>query len=186
MSTDVSTTNKNEVSVENLIDAKYAGASQSKDSLLASYLEAQNTRGVKRKKNEGSMIYTHTSRMNKNEVSVENLIDAKYAGASQSKDCTLIVVGGQSAKNFAIGLATALGLDTHGVYTMQGKLMNPRGVAVDKWERDTQIQNIMESLGLQFDKDYESREELRYGHFLITPVVTETHWVKKDEVRRFY
>ena len=107
-------------------------------------------------------------------------------------NCTLILTKGFPAKAFAVScLACSLyshkqsfntmfnyyclqmsglsvvGQDKYGVFPLKGKLLNVRRASIKRSLKDTNIQKIMDILGLQYGKIYEDAKELRYGHLII-------------------
>ena len=60
-----------------------------------------------------------------------------------------------------------MGQDEYGAFLLKGKLPNVRGESPQQLLENTEIQNIVNILGLQFGKSYENVKELRYGHLMI-------------------
>jgi DNA gyrase/topoisomerase IV subunit B len=52
--------------------------------------------------------------------------DANNAGGKKSKDCTLILTEGDSAKSLAVSGLGVVGRDNYGVFPLKGKLLNVR------------------------------------------------------------
>ena len=102
----------------------------------------------------------------KNLRHITKLVDANKAGTDKSKDCTIILCEGDSAK---AGIISGLSKDDReyiGVYPMKGKLFNVRGESISKISENKEIHEINQILGLELDVKY-SREiinkKLRYG-----------------------
>ena len=57
---------------------------------------------------------------------VPKLDDANDAGTKYSRDCTLIVTEGDSAKALAMAGLSIVGRDKYGVFPLKGKLLNVR------------------------------------------------------------
>lgn len=53
---------------------------------------------------------------------ISKLDDANHAGTSKSKDCTLIITEGDSAKSLAMAGLSVVGRDNYGVFPLKGKL----------------------------------------------------------------
>jgi DNA topoisomerase-2 len=100
-------------------------------------------------------------------IGITKLDDANFAGTSKSKDCTMILTEGDSAKAFAISGLGVVGRDYYGVFPLKGKLLNVREAPHAQLMKNEEIQNIAKILGLTFGKKYEDTKELRYGHLMI-------------------
>lgn len=57
---------------------------------------------------------------------IPKLDDANNAGTKNSRDCTLIVTEGDSAKALAMAGLSVVGRDKYGVFPLKGKLLNVR------------------------------------------------------------
>lgn len=57
---------------------------------------------------------------------IPKLDDANDAGTKFSKDCTLILTEGDSAKTLAVAGLGVVGRDRYGVFPLRGKLLNVR------------------------------------------------------------
>ena len=60
---------------------------------------------------------------------ISKLDDANFAGTAKSKDCTLILTEGDSAKALAISGLSVVGRDYYGVFPLKGKPLNVREAA---------------------------------------------------------
>lgn len=82
----------------------------------------------------------------------------------------LILTEGDSAKSLAMaGIGTA-GRNKFGVFPLKGKLLNVRDASTKGLKENTEIQNIVKILGLQFETKYQTQDELqslRYGSILV-------------------
>ena len=100
---------------------------------------------------------------------IHKLIDANYAGTSQSHECTVIFCEGDSAK---AGIVSGLSKEDRnfiGVYPMKGKIFNTRGETLKRILENKEIMEIKQILGLESGKDYnieEVKKCLRYGKIL--------------------
>jgi DNA topoisomerase-2 len=98
---------------------------------------------------------------------ITKLDDANFAGTAKSRDCTLILTEGDSAKALAISGLGVVGRDYYGVFPLRGKLLNVREAAHAQIMKNEEVQNIAQILGLTFGKEYEDTSSLRYGHLMI-------------------
>lgn len=99
-------------------------------------------------------------------VLVEKLDDANKAGTKYSKDCTLILTEGDSAKTMAIAGLSVVGRDYYGVFPLKGKIMNVKDANVKKILENEEITNLKKILGLEQGKVYKSLDDLRYGRII--------------------
>lgn len=106
---------------------------------------------------------------------IEGLDPANNEGTSKSKDCTLILVEGLSAKTYASwgiqkGAFGKQGRDWFGIYPLRGKPLNCRKSKPLAISKNTIITSIIKAIGLQHDLDYTLEEnylKLRYGRVMI-------------------
>jgi DNA topoisomerase II len=100
---------------------------------------------------------------------IPKLDDANNAGGRNSKDCTLILTEGDSAKALAVSGLSIVGRDNYGVFPLRGKLLNVRDASFDQVKNNVEINHIKQILGLQHGKEYdvESIKTLRYGKLMI-------------------
>jgi DNA topoisomerase-2 len=103
----------------------------------------------------------------RNVVHVPKLDDANWAGTAKSRQCTLILTEGDSAKTMAISGLSVVGRDQFGVFPLRGKLLNVRDVAIKRIADNEEISNIKKILGLESNRTYESADELRYGRVMV-------------------
>lgn len=100
-------------------------------------------------------------------LGIPKLDDANDAGGRNSKECTLILTEGDSAKSLAISGLSVVGRDRYGVFPLRGKLLNVRDASASQITGNAEINNIKQILGLQHGKVYEDVKSLRYGHLMI-------------------
>lgn len=100
-------------------------------------------------------------------IGITKLDDANNAGTARSKDCSLILTEGDSAKTLAISGLSIIGRDYYGVFPLKGKLLNVREASHQQILKNEEIQNIVNIMGLTFGKVYEDTSSLRYGHLII-------------------
>ena len=98
---------------------------------------------------------------------IVKLDDANWAGTDKSKQCTLILTEGDSAKTMAIAGLSKVGRDKYGVFPLRGKLMNVKDMSVKKIFENEEISNLKKILGLESGKIYQNIDELRYGKIMI-------------------
>jgi len=97
---------------------------------------------------------------------VLKLEDANNAGTKQSKNCTLFLVEGDSASQFALtGIPVVKnGQNNFGVFPLRGKLLNVREASTKQKLENSEIAQLKQILGLQEGKVYTTTDSLRYGH----------------------
>lgn len=103
-------------------------------------------------------------------INVPKLLDAAYAGKQQSKQCTLILTEGDSAKGLAVSGTSVIGQHYYGVFPLRGKLLNVREAKTKQMSENTEINALIKILGLSYKKSYQNPEDLkdlRYGRIMI-------------------
>lgn len=100
-------------------------------------------------------------------VNVLKLTDARKAGTSESKKCTLILTEGDSANALALAGLSEVGSKYYGTYPLKGKILNGYNASNDKWSKNAVIQDVIQCLGLKHKKIYNNVNDLRYGSVLI-------------------
>ena len=98
---------------------------------------------------------------------IHKLDDANWAGTSKSKECTLILTEGDSAKTMVLAGLSQVGRDKYGVFPLKGKVMNVKDTNVKKIGDNEEITNLKKILGLETGKDYKSIDDLRYGRIML-------------------
>lgn len=83
---------------------------------------------------------------------ITKLDDANDAGGPRSRECTLILTEGDSAKALAISGLGVVGRDHYGVFPLRGKLLNVREASAAQIAANAEIQNIKQIMGLQHGK----------------------------------
>ncbi|ELR18016.1 DNA gyrase/topoisomerase IV, A subunit [Acanthamoeba castellanii str. Neff] len=89
---------------------------------------------------------------------IPKLDDANLAGSANSKDCTLILTEGDSAKSLAVAGLSILGRDHYGVYPLKGKLLNVRDATHRQLLENKEINEITTILGLNHERTYSDAE----------------------------
>ena len=97
---------------------------------------------------------------------IPKLCDAFHAGTAKSRECTLILTEGDSAKSAVIGGLSEKMRQTIGVYPLKGKMINPR---VRNASENKELIELKQILGLKSGHTYtaDSISELRYGKVMI-------------------
>lgn len=98
---------------------------------------------------------------------IPKLDDANWAGTAKSKECTLILTEGDSAKTMVLAGLSQVGRDRYGVFPLKGKLMNVKDTSVKKITDNEEITNLKKILGLETNKRYDSLDDLRYGRIML-------------------
>ena len=100
----------------------------------------------------------------------KKLVDANFAGTKNSNDCTLILTEGDSSKTFASTGLSVVGRNNYGILPLCGTLLNVREATYKQILENSEINNIIDSVGLQYKEKYKSNEDLkslRYGKIMI-------------------
>lgn len=106
---------------------------------------------------------------------IEGLDNANKAGGKESRDCTLILCEGLSARTFAVrGIAKGWdgrkGRDYFGVFPLRGKVMNVRNASNSSISSNKEIASVIQALNLKYKTDYTSDENfdtLAYGKVMV-------------------
>jgi DNA topoisomerase-2 len=98
---------------------------------------------------------------------IPKLDDAVYAGTTKSKECTLILTEGDSAKAMALSGLSQEQRKHYGVYPLKGKVLNVKDTSDSKVEQTKEIAELKKILGLQSGKKYDDVSSLRYGSVMI-------------------
>jgi len=106
---------------------------------------------------------------------IEGLDHANNAGTKLSKDCTLILTEGLSAKTYAVtgiqeGWNGFKGRDFFGVFGLRGKVLNTRNAVISAIAKNKEITDVIQALGVRYGVDYKDDknfETLNYGRLMI-------------------
>lgn len=98
---------------------------------------------------------------------IPKLDDANFAGTSRSKETTLILTEGDSAKTMAVSGLSIVGRDKYGVFPLKGKVLNVKDAPLQKICDNDEINNIKKILGLHSGKEYTDLNDLRYGRIML-------------------
>ena len=81
-------------------------------------------------------------------VHVEKLHDAINAGTKNSKDCTLILTEGDSAKSAALSGVASIenGRKIYGLFPLRGKMLNAREATHKQLSENKEIKNVVKGL----------------------------------------
>ena len=100
---------------------------------------------------------------------IPKLVDANMAGTKDSKDCTLLLVEGDSAKAGVVSGLSQEDRNWFGVYPLRGKLFNVRDQSTNRIAANKEITDIKQILALETGKKYTAAsagEKPRYGKVL--------------------
>lgn len=98
---------------------------------------------------------------------IPKLEDANWAGTAKSKECTLILTEGDSAKTMVLAGISQVGRDRYGVFPLKGKLMNVKDANAKRISDNDEISNLKKILGLETGKTYTTLDDLRYGKLML-------------------
>lgn len=98
---------------------------------------------------------------------IPKLEDANWAGTDKSKECTLILTEGDSARTMVLAGLSQVGRDRYGVFPLKGKLMNVKDTSIKKITDNEEITNLKKILGLETNKTYCNIGDLRYGRIML-------------------
>jgi DNA topoisomerase-2 len=110
---------------------------------------------------------TKTDGKKTNRVLVPKLDDAQWAGTKNSKETTLILTEGDSARSLAISGLSVIGREKFGVFPLKGKILNVLDHTVAKISANAEITALKKILGLENGKTYDDLSALRYGQIMI-------------------
>lgn len=124
------------------------------------------------KKSEMSELLSQSNGKKTRNVNVDKLSDANFAATKQSDMCTLFIVEGDSAANYALTMIENMegARDYNGVYAIRGKPLNVNEVSIERLSKNKEIIGIKSALGLVEERDYTEGNNfstLRYGRLVI-------------------
>jgi DNA topoisomerase-2 len=116
-----------------------------------------------------------TEKKSRSFIKIDGYDPANLCGGKNSKECSLILTEGLSAKTYAVlGLSQELfgkkGRDYIGIFPLKGKVLNVRNSSVSQISGNKEICNIIKILNLRFGIDYKKDEEfntLSYGRIVV-------------------
>lgn len=101
-------------------------------------------------------------------IRIAKLDDANKSGKSpHNMKCGIILTEGDSAKSTAKAGISVVGNDYYGIYPLKGKPLNVRDISLQKMRENDEIKDIINILGLEIGKKYNSTRTLRYGKVII-------------------
>lgn len=103
----------------------------------------------------------------KKTIKMDKLVDANKAGTNDSNKCHLFLCEGDSAVTMAISGMSEVGRDYYGAFPLKGKVLNVRGASTSKIKANDEVQNLINILGLEIGKKYETTDDLRYGRCVL-------------------
>ena len=106
---------------------------------------------------------------------IEGFDPANNAGTKYSRDCTLILCEGLSAKTYAVmgidvGIQNKKGRDWFGIYPLRGKILNVRNATSSSISKNREITDIIQALGVRYNVDYrddKNYDTLNYGRVML-------------------
>jgi DNA topoisomerase-2 len=91
-----------------------------------------------------------------------------------SKETTLILTEGDSAKAFAVAGVSSYqrhdgvqGKDIFGVFPLRGKFLNVKTATLKQLKENNELLSLIQIIGLEHKKVYENTNGLRYGHIML-------------------
>jgi DNA topoisomerase-2 len=113
------------------------------------------------------------------------LDDANFAGSAKSKDCTLIITEGDSAKSLAMSGLSIVGRDYYGVFPLRGKPLNVRDASHAAVMKNEEIKNMIDILGLKPGVTYDENNiktlrKLTSAAFLTFPRMNDSNLLVFD------
>ena len=120
-------------------------------------------------------VLKKTERKKRGYEPVAGLQPANNEGGKKGRDCTLILVEGDSAETYAAagipeGAFGKKGRDWFGIMGLRGKVLNCRKATAASIAKNKVVTDIIRALGIQYGIDYtieENFQKLRYGRVLI-------------------
>jgi len=123
---------------------------------------------LKDKQNASFFNELNASNKRVNLTLIPKLVDAEYAAnKTHAKDCTLILTEGDSAKALAEACVASQPSKAKyfGIFPLRGKMTNERDSLTDK-DTSLEQERIVQIMGLEYNKEYETTKGLRYGHIM--------------------
>src|SRR4029079_18201997 len=78
----------------------------------------------------------------RSKIRIKDLDDAEWAGTKKSKECTLLLVEGLSAKTFATSGLSVIGREKYGIFPLRGKLLNVREASSNQLLKNEEVNNL--------------------------------------------
>lgn len=120
---------------------------------------------------QNNQILKKTDGKKSKRLNIPKLTDADKAGTNHSRQCTLILTEGDSAKASAVSGVGAIenGSEYYGIFPLRGKLINTREHKSQKIAANAEIIAMKKILGLKENMVYnnDNISELRYGRIMI-------------------
>jgi len=116
-----------------------------------------------------------TERKKKSFIKIEGLDPANNAGTTKSRECSLILCEGLSAKTYAVagikkGVYGKSGRDWFGIYPLRGKILNVRNSSITVISKNSVVTDLIHALGIKHQTDYtveKNFSQLNYGKIII-------------------
>jgi|UniRef100_A0A6C0IZ90 DNA topoisomerase II len=121
------------------------------------------------------MLVLKKSEKSSTKTKIEGYDRANKAGSKDSKNCSLYITEGLSAKTYVVcgikeGLFDRKGRDWNGILPIRGKLLNVRDKGATVIAGNKVICSIIQALGLKHDLDYKIESnfnKLNYGKLIL-------------------
>ena len=125
-------------------------------------------------KNKELIALKKTEKKSRSFVKIEGYDPANLCDSKHSKECSLILTEGLSAKTYAVlGLSQELfgkkGRDYVGIFPLKGKVLNVRNSSISQISGNKEICNLIKIMNLRFGVDYTKDDEfdtLSYGRIV--------------------
>jgi DNA gyrase/topoisomerase IV subunit B len=104
-------------------------------------------------------------------IHIDKYSPANFAGTAKSKDCTLILCEGDSAKAGVLSGLSKSDRDIIGIYPLKGKVQNVRGIDAQTISKNKEITELKQILGLENGRDYKTIEEV-HKHLNYSKIMT--------------
>ncbi|CAE7627527.1 top2 [Symbiodinium sp. CCMP2456] len=144
-----------------------SGAKGPSDTEIRSRISREEEEEHKRRMREIYEKYGSDLGLQKRLFGIPKLEDANKAGTKQSRDCTLILTEGDSAKALAVAGLSIVGRDHYGVFPLRGKLRNVRELTEKQMMDNKEIEALMKIMAFDVSKKYTDASGLRYGSLMI-------------------
>ena len=120
-------------------------------------------------------VLKKTEKKKKGFVKIDGFDQANFAGTKYSKDCSLIICEGLSAKNYVVagiqkGIDGKKGRNYYSIFSLTGKILNVRNATPTVIAANKVITSLIQALNLKYNTDYtiESNfQTLTHGRVII-------------------
>ena len=119
--------------------------------------------GPRKELEELAALRKKNKNLDKSSNSLKNIPKYEPAISSVRSKCKLFIAEGDSAK---VSIQSSRDPNFHGVFPLKGKPLNVRGMKIKDLLSNSELENIMKILGLQFGMQHKL-SDLRYGGLVI-------------------